>query len=130
MSRKGTNLIKVSMLLSISESDRLEVTGEHFDRAKDLIDEVMKDVPLILSSAIIANVDTQSGLNEIIIQTMRRFGGKLLKSELQGVVRKNGNDLSRFDSTLKFMEEGKEIRTEIDGSKIYLKLLIDSNAHF
>lgn len=88
MARKATNLLKVAMLLSVSESDSLILNLDHWEKARELIENVTKDNSEILSSAIIAKKDTQEGLNQFILESVKRNGGKILLSEFKATILK------------------------------------------
>jgi hypothetical protein len=128
LGRKGTNLIKVCMLLSIAESDCLILTQKHFEEAKEIIDRVTEDVPDVLASAIMANTESQNGLNHFILHTIKRNGGRILMSALRKAIVNNGNDPTKFESTLTFMREAQEIKTHNEGSLIYVELLPNAKA--
>jgi hypothetical protein len=102
-SRKGTNLIKVAMLLSISEGDSLSVTGDHFDRALDLIEDAYKDNPKIIALAAMADMESQKGLTQFIMRFMEKNGGTLPKSAIMSAVMSNGNDTTYMDGVLQNM---------------------------
>jgi hypothetical protein len=102
-SRKGTNLIKIAMLLSISEGDSLVVTGDHFDRALELIEDAYKDNPKIIAFAAMADMESQKGLTQFIMRFMEKNGGTLPKSAIMSAVMSNGNDTTYMDGVLQNM---------------------------
>lgn len=113
MSRKGTNLIKLSMILSAAESDSREVNESHFERAKALIDDATDDNSMIVSEALIANKDSQLGLNELLLYKVKEKGGKMSLSDLKSICLHNGNDVSKIQSTIDMMVQAK--RFKLDG---------------
>lgn len=99
MSRKGTNLIKLSMILSISESDSLVVEERHFERALEIIEDAYQDNPSIISAAAIADKASQAGITQFMAQILKKSGGKLHKKTLNSFCLGNGNDVKRVQET-------------------------------
>jgi len=123
MSRKGTNMIKLAMILSVSERSDLIVDETHFDRARELIDDVTKDNAFIISSAIIADKTSQGGLNQLIAQTLAKAGGTLSIQGLKKAIVSNGNDLARLEVTMNTLVSAGQI--VYDGLNV--RLLVDPN---
>lgn len=105
LARKMTNLIKVAMICSISESDDLVVTGEHFERAKELIDVATADNALIISRAVMEQRDTQSGVNEALRVFIMEDDNKITIKRLREKILAHGSDLRIFDHTITTMIE-------------------------
>lgn len=126
--RKNNSLIKLSMLLSISESNALIVTEEHFDRALTIIEDVYKDTPQILIMAAMANKQSQSGANQVIMQTLKKNGGEMTLSALKGAVLSNGNPVDLILRTIDYMMGSGIIA--YDASTLSVKLLIEPNSNF
>lgn len=110
LSRKGTNLIKVAMLISISESDTLELTEYHFDRACAEIDEVTQDNAFVLSQAVQADKTSQAGVSQAILQSLRKSGGRCHAKALKGAVFSAGFESMMIKETLEFMVTSGAIR--------------------
>ena len=125
--RKLTNLTKVCMLLSASEGDSYVLTADHWHKAEKLMEEVMADNTLILSSAIIGKTDTQAGLNQLILQTLRKSGGNMRLSDLRKVIIKQGNDFAKLMPTLEFMGSAGQVKLDFNGGG-NVKLLADPDA--
>lgn len=100
MARKGTNLIKLSMIVSVSESSDMVVTEEHFDRAVDLIEEVTADNSLIISRAIMEQKDTQGGINEAIKSFIQEG---ITSNDLRLKILEHGSDVKIFEQTFTLM---------------------------
>lgn len=129
MGRKGTHLIKLSMLLSLAERDDLVINAGHFERAKEMIDRVTADNAFIISSAMIANKDSQAGLNQLILRSMGKKGDTMSPSRIRQLIIANGNDLAKLDTTLKTLVEARCIEmTSIEG-ELKVRLLVDPNAN-
>jgi hypothetical protein len=103
MSRKGTNLVKVAMLLSLSESDSLTVTGDHFDRALDIIEDVYKDNPKIIAFAAMADVDSQKGLTQTVLRALEKNNGSLPKTAVTGLILTAGINMNNVETTFSAM---------------------------
>lgn len=103
MARKGTNIIKVAMLYSISEGDSMEVNAYHFDRAAEAVDEVYKDNPYVLSQAIINDKTSQAGMSQMIMRALEKGQGCLPLVEVKASVFKHGGQISAFKETLEYM---------------------------
>lgn len=125
MGRKGTNLMKLSILLSVSERDDLVITEEHFEKAKKLVDDVTKDNSYVITSAMIANVDKQSGLNQLIARTIGRKGSSISIDRIKSAILSNGNDVTKIDATIKAMTEAGKIAMEMVGTSLHYRLLVD-----
>lgn len=124
--RKDTNLVKVSILLAIADGDSMMMEGKHFEKALNLIDDAYKDNAHILASAVIADKTSQSGLNQLIGQTLKKNGGSLPITVLRAIIIKNGNDLNTVDKTIEYMLSSHLIA--LDGNKV--KIIVDPNTYF
>lgn len=127
MSRKGTNAVKLSMLLSVSESDSLIVEGRHFDRALEIIESAYKDNASIIATAAIANKTSQSGVNQAVSQLLQKNKGTMQKFLLRQLLLANGNPAAMIEETLEAMERSKWIG--VDHTSGLVTLLINSNRH-
>lgn len=108
--RKPVNILKVCMLLSASERSDLVLTEDHWEQALALIEEASKDNPFVISSAIISNTESQSSINHLILQTLKHHGGCMDVMNLRGVVMQNGNDVTKFAPTLKFLGDAGKVK--------------------
>lgn len=79
MGRKSTNLIKLSMLLSISESDSLIMNGGHFERALQIIETAYKDNPLIIATAMMTDKGSQEGVSQKLMRAFQQQGLREIK---------------------------------------------------
>lgn len=118
LSRKGTNLIKIAMILSISEGDSLVVTEEHFERAKEMVDEVTEDNSFIISQALIANKDSQEGINEMIRVAFEQKP-EMTPSEVRRELLRNGNESVKASFTVDEMIKAGVIVPTSNGSGKY-----------
>lgn len=126
MSRKGTNLLKLCMILSISEGNDLVVTERHFDRALAIIEDAYKDNPSIIAAAAIADKQSQSGLNQIISQTVKKHGGVMPMKTLKRLVMANGNGVDNITKTIDYMLGTGWLQLSASGD---VELLIDPDRH-
>lgn len=127
--RKGTNLIKLSMILSVSESDSLILEGKHFDEAERLLEDVMSDTSFVLTSAITANPDRQDGISLMLLNTVKKTGGLTKMTDLKSAFIKFGGDAIRLEPTLKLLVEGGDVQLLSEGSELYVKLLKNPDIH-
>lgn len=121
--RKITNLMKVAMILSVSEGNSLELTERHWDEARDLIEGVVKHNPTVIKSAIIAQNDTQSGLNLHIIDEIEKAGGVLDSREIKKIIMRYGADVAKLGPTLDFMVQAGNLESITEQGKVSYKIL-------
>jgi len=129
MGRKLTHVIKVSMLLSLAESDSLVVTGEHFKQAKKLLDEVTADNSFVISSAMMADSDSQQGINQTALRAIGKVGDAATITRIKQRMMSQGIDPVRIESTLNSLVEAGAIGRSIDGGSTKLKLLVEPNTY-
>lgn len=115
MARKGTNLIKISMLLSLAESDSLVIEGRHFDEAEELINTVYKDCEDILLQAVLSHKDSQAGINAAVMSFLASRGGSTTLPELRKFLFVNGNPFNMIDGTVDLMSKARIIHIDGDG---------------
>jgi hypothetical protein len=127
LARKSTNVMKVCMILSAAESDNLILDTRHWDKAMQIVDDVTKDNAFILSSAMIADRDSQSGMTQLIGQTIKKYGGEMSMKELKTKVTMNGSDVDSFNKTFQFMLGADLISMESTGSRV--KVFIDQDKY-
>lgn len=123
--RKSTNTTKVAMLLSVAESNDLVLTLDHWNRAMELIEEVSKDNAFILSQGAIADKMSQSGVNQMIGQTLRKMGGRTNYNEFKRIVMGNGNQVDMISKTLDYMIGSHYLRLTGDD----VELLVDPDRY-
>lgn len=120
MSRKGTNLLKLCMILSISESNNLTVTEHHFDRALEIIEDAYKDNPMIIAAAAMADKNSQTGINEVFFHHLKKNGGRMPKKSLMGAVLANGNEPDKTNKTFEQMLSSNWITFDISTGMVDL----------
>lgn len=103
MSRKGTNLLKLSMILSVSEGNSLIVTGEHFRRAREIVEDAYKDNREIISQALIADKESSLGAQELALKVLRKGGGVMSMKAFKTMISQNGNAPDSLEKTIDFM---------------------------
>ena len=124
LARKATHVTKLAMLLSVSESSSLIVTGKHFEQAASLIEDVTMDAGHVLSTAIIANKESQEGMTELIIHSVKESGGRIRTPRLKRMITQSGNDLNRFQPTFDMLIASGRLR--LTGSDT-VELLVDTD---
>lgn len=125
MSRKNTNVVKLSMILSVSESNSMIVEARHWDKALAMMDEVTKDNGEIIASALIGDKTSQAGTTQLIGRTVKGAGGRISRTELDRFALKNGNDTVLIKNTIDFMIKSGYLG--VDGN--YVTLLIDPDTN-
>jgi len=123
MTRKATNLMKVCMLLSVAEGDSMELNEGHWEKANALIEDVTKDYAFILSQAAMADKLSQSGVNQIIGQTLKKAGGILPMTVLKGTLIAHGNNTDMLTKTIDYMQGAGWLKYDLQTGLV--ELLVD-----
>ena len=129
MTRKHTNLVKLCMLMSVSESDSLLIEKSHFDRALLMLEEVSKDVSEVVVSSIIADKSSQSGLNQLIMRKIGGVGASKAATDLKRAIVMNGNKLADIEATLTGLCSAGILTTSTINGKYSYTLLSDPDAY-
>jgi hypothetical protein len=127
MSRKGTNLIKLAMIFSVSEGDSRVVEGRHFDRALEVIEEAYADNPSIIASAAMTDKMSQTGVNQFIAQTLKKNGGELPMTTLRMITMNHGASVGTLKETIDYMQSAGWLLFDSGTGRI--KLLIDPDRY-
>jgi hypothetical protein len=124
--RRFTNLMKVCILLSVSEGDSLRLTEEHWHQGRELIDNVSRENSYVVTSALVADKQSQGGLTQLLLTSIGDAAGDAVEKKivLQKFLR-HGGDTARFGDTLKFLSEAGHVEISADGGGTRLKLLIN-----
>ncbi len=125
IARKGTNLIKLAIIHSVSESNDLIVTEEHFDKAKDLMDQVTANNNDIVTHAMISNPDSQQGLTQLLLRAVKDAGGVTTIKALKSSVFQNGNNVGMVKETIDYLISSGNI--SLNGDNV--KLLVDPDTY-
>ena len=125
--RKSTNTMKVAMLLSVAESNDLVLDTRHWDEAMELIEEVSKDNAFILSQGAMADRNSQTGVTQVIGQTLKKAGGTLPMAALKRIVLAHGNNVEAITKTLDYMQGAGWIK--VDTSSGSTELLVDPDRY-
>lgn len=126
--RRMKHVTKLSMILSVAESDSLILRERHLEEAIKMVDEVTKNNPMVINTAIVANVNTQAGLTQFILNKLNDNRGNMRFSDLKSAILDHGTDILRVEQTLKFMDEAGKIKITSDNSGSWVDLLVDPNA--
>jgi len=127
MSRKGTNLIKLSMLYSISESNSLRVEERHFEKALATIEDAYKDNPSIIAAAAMADRNSQNGTNQMIAQTIKKAGGTIPLQILRMQTLGSGVAVANLKETIEYMTNSGWLSHDTATGQV--KLLIDPDRY-
>lgn len=123
--RKGTNILKAAMLLSVSESNSMELNCEHWEKAVDMINKVTKDNAFVIASALMASVDVQAGINQnILLGIGNKIGDKISTPILKQKMIRAGIDSQRFDSSFQKLREASMIKF-LDSGGDRVELLVN-----
>lgn len=125
--RRFTNLMKVCILLCVSEGDSLVLTEDHWVRAKRLIEDVTKDNAFVVSSAMMADKTSQSGTNQTLGQLVKKAGGTIETAQLKQLAFMNGNPVALINETLEYMVNAG-LLAYVDGAE-RIKLLVDPDSY-
>jgi len=130
--RKGTNLVKVAMLLSVSEAGswktpgQPELTGYHFDRAVTLIDDATKDNAFILSQALVADKTSQAGMTQAVMRAMKKSGGSATFQSVRSIIFSHGGNIAAYKETIDYMLAANLLA--LDGAD-RIKLLVNPDSY-
>lgn len=114
LERKQIHMIKLAMILALSEGKPLEITPELLERAKVILDKQEEGLPEIARSL----VATPMGREHLrILDQIKKAGGQILHSDL---LRRNspyGVDREALEKITKTLEESDQIEIFIDTSR-------------
>lgn len=124
ISRKPTNLLKLAMVMSVSESSDLILKEQHWYRALKLIEGLQ-----VNNSVVIANSDKKSplGLTRMIAFYIHENGNEVTVNELKKHCHLNEYDVLAIDRAIENMF-GQHIISK-DISRGTLRLLVDPNEY-
>lgn len=125
--RRSTHVTKVAMLLSASESNDMTLEARHWDRAMELVEDVMKDNAFILSQGAIADKTSQLGVTQALGQMLKRRGGQMSMQTFKGAALAHGNPVDLVTKTIDFMIASAWI--SYDASSGNVKLLVDPDRY-
>lgn len=115
--RNGTKLIKLAMVLSISESDKLVVTEKHFEMARQMIENTSSDHAFVLAQAVMADKESQSGLVQVVLRNIENGHITCLK-EITSFCLKSGFRHDMIEGSIKSMLTSKMIAVNADGTVV------------
>jgi hypothetical protein len=116
MARKHTNLLKLAMICSVSESASKQLTLAHWDRAKELYAEVEKNLPTIVEMSI-DNRESKS-VNYRILRNIEKNGKEISKVVLIGHLNKHGYSLNQITNAISSLIQGGDIELSGGGYKL------------
>ena len=128
LARKHTNILKLSMICSVSESDKMILEEHHWVRALGLMDELEQKLPKILDHSA---QDTQAGINRMILQTIKsKPDGVISESDLRKLMIVKGIEASKIEHTLGAIQKAGMVKLEIGAvGKVQYRLLVDPNQY-
>lgn len=107
LSRRHTNMLKLAMICSVSESDSLLLERRHWDRALTFLPEMDKSLDLVMDSA--ANVADQSGINYKIMRVLKQSGGNISNANLLRKCHDAGITPAALRDTILLMRESGQL---------------------
>lgn len=129
MARKGTNLFKLCMILSASESSDRILREEHWHKALDLLDSVYSDLPKMLRlTQVQQGVDVaQKALIMAILHELEQAAGTLNLQQLTSKVATQGYDIQKLQAAVRMLIDGKQILHSHAEGRNVLKLNVSPN---
>jgi hypothetical protein len=125
--RRSNHVTKVAMLLSIAESNNLNLERRHWDRALEYVEDVMKDNAFILSQGAMADKMSQSGITQTIGHILKKNGGKLQMTMLKRFAMSGGSPVDNITKTIDYMLSAAWIK--YDTSSGLVELLVDPDGY-
>lgn len=111
LTRRHTNVLKLSMILSLSQSSALVLEEHHFEKARAMIEGLYKKLPTIINISQ-AGSSTQSGMNQAIFAAFSKLeeGGSVpTGTMLQILILKYGFDALKAKQTLAALVDAKQL---------------------
>jgi hypothetical protein len=116
LGRKHTNVAKLAMICSASESSSMIIELRHWERAMTLIEETEKKLPKIVKNT--TDKATPKGLNYNIMRILKEDGGgsaMMSREKLFSALISFGADSSRLDQTMLTLHRSGLVATEHGG---------------
>jgi hypothetical protein len=122
ISRKHTNVRKLAMICSASESNSLLIEMKHWERAQNLITDVEDRLEKIIEHS--NDRTSQGGINSILISILAKANarGPMNKKDLMNEIVRKGLDSTKITSTLNSMLDAHIVGLESGG----YRLLVDA----
>lgn len=112
--RRQTNILKLAMIVSVSESDSLRLEKKHWDRALTLLQGAEKNMPDIFDAA--ANIDTQNGAYLIALRAVQTVG-RLEHGTLFNRLTSRGLDRAKAENTISGLLQAKKLALITGGTQ-------------
>lgn len=125
--RTNNNMLKVSMLLSMAESDERKLCLRHWNKALELVNEVNKNIPDIFRESRASNSDKAGkNLAHAVFHMLVRNKG-ITRTELKGKLMRRDFNSSAIDQMINsLIEDGKiGAGSAHAGKGVALELLCD-----
>ena len=101
LARTNTNVLKVAMLMSASESDDRILKLRHWERAMELVQKLQGDAPGVFRQARAQSSQKSPGnLASIILHAIETGGANLSFEELKGRIVARGHQMRNIDETI------------------------------
>jgi len=119
LTRRHTNIVKLAMIVSASESSSGKLTLAHWQRATQLFNELELDIPFIVDQSV--DKDSEQSISYHIMKTIEDLGGECGKSELLATLLRKGVPTSKIEIQLNGLQRAKLIEVNVaDGGRCKL----------
>lgn len=114
--RKHDHVLKTAMLLSISESDELVITKEHFEIARDQVEHIVLNFPRAVA---FIGATEKSNIGDTIVRMIRGNSPiPLSRSIILRRIYKRIQDKDEFEAIMETLEETNRINKVVSGRRV------------
>lgn len=124
LARTGINTLKLSMLISASESDDMILRKEHWEKAVSLIGEVNLKLDHVLTAS--QDKNEQGSITSMILQYVKHKGPQSFSS-IRSHMLQQGVEISRTEKTLHELANGGGLKQVLGTGKTCYELNCDPN---
>lgn len=125
LARRHTNMLKLSMVCSVSESDSLVLEKRHWDTALSFLPEMDSSLELVMDSA--ADPNTQMGVNQLVLNFVKR-GRRVTPLSILKFLTMRGTERSIVLSTITQLTASGFLRVD-SGSHLILGSEANADLH-
>lgn len=126
--RTNTSVYKLSMILAASESSSLVLHERHLTRAVELMKETEDSLPDTFRASKSSQVNSTDGLKSAFFHAFAK-SKKRAEQEIRMELLLNNFDANRMNATLDEWISSGILGRSIEGSTVFLHLLVDPNKH-
>lgn len=107
LERKLTYALKLAMILSVNESDSMNITAAHIKTAIAYLDEIEVNMP---SAFVYINATEQAKISQHIIECIKEHRGAIHRSVLVSKFRHSVRNIKEFDDVLQMLTESRVLK--------------------